>query len=103
VSDEAIGVLVCQLAAIPPRVPSCARTCPDCGVGIWVSQTMTPRIDSGGVKPLCPRCVQGFMRAQEDLVFEVAPEQTAELHAAGVLAAVDQLVAALNRRYGRRT
>lgn len=101
-SDEAIGVLVCQFAAVLPQVPSCQRTCHDCGVGIWVSQTMTPRVDSGAAKPLCPRCVQGFMQAQSDLVFEVAPEQTAELHAAGVLAAVDQLIAALNQRYGRR-
>lgn len=101
VSNDATGVLVCQFATIAPQVPSIERSCADCGTGIWVSHTMTPRVDSGGAKPLCPRCVRRFMRVQQDLVFEVAPEQTAELHAAGALGFADQLVTALNRQHGR--
>ena len=100
--SEAKGVLVCQFATIAPAVPSCERDCADCDTRIWVSRTMLPRVESGGATPMCPRCVRRFMRAQTDLVFEVAPEQTTELHAAGVLGAADQLVAALNDRYGSR-
>jgi hypothetical protein len=73
--------------------------CTECGTPIWVSRAMVPRVDSGGAEPLCPRCVRTFMQAQSDLVFEVAPEQTEELLAAGALGAADQIVTALNRRY----
>lgn len=98
-TNPARGVLMCNSLAVWPRVPSNERACAECGAGIWVSSTMTPEVDRGELRPLCPPCMALFIEAQDDVEFEVRAKQTDELAEAGVLGQVDQMVTALNAHY----
>jgi Zn-finger nucleic acid-binding protein len=91
--------LMCYSQMALAKLPSTARTCAQCGRGIWVSLAMTPRVDQGAIRPLCPLCMKAFMDSQKDVEFEIAPEQADELARWGVLGAADQMVTALNARY----
>ncbi|MET9262368.1 hypothetical protein [Amycolatopsis sp. NPDC004079] len=91
--------MLCHSARALPLLPSNARTCAECGTGIWVSMSMTPRVDRGEIRPLCPLCMRRVMDSASDMEFEIPSEQASELAAVGALGAADQLVAALNAKY----
>lgn len=73
--------IMCNLADEEPVVPSGRFACGDCGVELWVSDAMSPRVESGEILPVCEQCT---LKLSPEYTFTIAPEQVPELERLGL-------------------
>lgn len=66
-----------------PPTPSVKADCDLCGVGIWASHAMAPRL--GEMRAVCQSCARKVMAAEpEREIGQPTAEQVAEMRAAGM-------------------
>lgn len=101
-SDPAPLLCAYVVEGEPPSHPAVVRTvCRPCGVSVWVTIVMLPKVHAEVVKPVCVRCARGLLDkpgARAALPREVA----AELRALGVLNGSRSVVAEINREARER-
>lgn len=81
----------------PPSHPAVVRTvCRPCGVSVWVTIVMLPKVHAEVVKPVCVRCARGLLDKPGALA-ALPREVVADLRRLGLLDSVQSVVAEMNR------
>jgi hypothetical protein len=90
-------LLICNTLDEGHRVPSDLRTCGSCGTEVWVSEEMTPVVDSGEASPICTPC---WLVYDGEGTYALHPRQIAELAESQVLAFACQFITEMNTLRG---
>lgn len=104
-SDEpARYILVCQevVGAIQPPMPSKKFFCVECGLRVWVSQPMIPKVMKGEMRPVCNPCGARLTDTDDDVTWGLLPEQEPQLEAFGILELSRAVVEAMQKRQDKR-